>query len=158
MKTPAPRTVGDLLPSALPQIVDRLVELRIRARWASIVGPDVARRTRPETLTGGTLRVAVDNSPWLHELTLRASALTADVRSRVPEVQALRFVLGAVGRESAGVPTRPPQAVILTATDRAEIEAATEAIADSDVAAAARRLLTTARRFPRAAPGPRGAV
>ena len=158
MKTPAPRTVGDLLPSALPQIVDRLVELRIRAQWASIVGPDVARRTRPESLTGGTLRVVVDNSPWLHELTLRASNLTAEVRSRFGEVRALRFVLGAIARETAAGPTRPPRPVALTATDRAEIEAAAEAIADSDVAAAARRLLTTARRFPRALPRPRGVV
>jgi hypothetical protein len=102
--------------------------------------------------------VVVDNSPWLHELTLRASRLTADVHSRFPEVQALRFVLGAIARETAAGPGKPPRPVTLTATDRAEIEAATEAIADSDVAAAARRLLTTARRFPRAVPGPRGAV
>jgi hypothetical protein len=157
MKRPAPRAVGDLLPSALPQIAERLLELKIRERWVSIVGRDTARRTRPEAVAAGVLRVAVDNSPWLHELTLRASALTADVRARFPEIRALRFVLGAVERDPADGPVKTRRPISLTAADRAEIEAATVTIADPGVAEAARRLLTIARRFPRAPAASRGA-
>jgi hypothetical protein len=157
MKTPAPRAVGELISSALPQIADRLVELRIVESWGSIVGRDAARRTRPGTLTGGTLQVIVDNSPWLHELTLRVGALTADVRARFPEVRAIRLVLGSVERDPASAAAKPRRPSPLTAADREDIQAATEAIADSDVADAARRLLETARRFPRT-PGSRGAV
>jgi hypothetical protein len=46
--------------------------------------------------------------------------------------------------------------VPLTADDYADIDAATAAIADQGLADAARRLLVTARRFPR--PRSRGAV
>jgi predicted nucleic acid-binding Zn ribbon protein len=158
MKTPAPRAVGDLLTTALPQISDRLVELRIRHTWASIVGRDAARRARPDTLSGGTLRVVVDNSPWLHELTLRAGDLTTKVRERFPDVQTLRFVLGALEAEAAIASAKLPRAVPLTPADHADIDAAAAAIADSDLAAAARRLLVAARRFPRTNQGSRGAV
>ena len=158
MKTPAPRAVGDLISSALPQITDRLVELRIRRTWASIVGREVARRARPDGLTGGTLRIIVDNSPWLHELTLRAGELTMKVRERFPEIQTLRFMLGALETESASGTAKPPRAVPLTAADHADIDAAAAAIPDAVLAEAARRLLVTARRYPRTRPGSRGAV
>jgi hypothetical protein len=157
MKMSTPRPVGDLLPSALPQIADRLLQLKIRTAWASIVGRDTARRTRPEACAAGTLRIVVDNSPWLHELTLRAAALTADVHARFPEIHTLRFVLGGVERDASDAAAKPRRPIPLTAVDRAEIEAAAVTIADAGVADAARRLLTTARRFPRAPEASRGA-
>jgi hypothetical protein len=158
MKTPAPRAVGELLSSALPQISDRLLALRIRRMWPSIVGRDVARRARPDAWSGGTLRIVVDNSPWLHELTLRAGELTTKVRERFPEVQGLRFVLGALETEGMSASAELPRAVPLSAADHADIAAAAAAISDSALAEAARRLLVTARRFPRREPGSRGAV
>ena len=154
----APRAVGDLISSALPQITDRLLELRIRHAWTSIVGRDAARRTRPDGVAGGSLRIVADNSPWLHELTLHAGELTTKVRERFPEVQTLRFALGVLESDAAGVPAKPPRAVVLTPADHADIDAATAAIADSDLAETARHLLVTARRFPRTPPASRGAV
>ena len=159
MKKPAPRAVGDLLLSALPQISDRLTDLRIRRAWASIVGADVARRARPDGFLDRTLRVVVDNSPWLHELTLRETEVLAKIRARFPEVQALRLTLGSVAADAAAAKAAPPRPVPLSAADHAEIDAATAAIADESVAEAARRLLVTARRFPRRSPpSPRGVV
>jgi hypothetical protein len=158
MKKPAPRPVGEILPSALPQIADRLLELNLRHAWPSLVGRDAARRSRPDAFSGGLLRVAVDNSPWLHELTLRAAELTQSVRASFPAVQALRFVLGAIPSESAGAPTKRQRPVALTAADHADIDAAAAAISDSVLADAARRLLVTARRFPRTQVASRGAV
>lgn len=157
MKTPAPRAVGELLLGALPQIADRLTTLRIRQSWGAVVGRDTARRARPDSLTGGTLRVVVDNSPWLHELTLRAPELTETLRARFPEVHALRFTLGSLETDPAEArASASPRAVPLTADDHADIDAATAAIADQGLAEAARRLLVTARRFPR--PRSRSAV
>ena len=120
----------------------------------------MARRSRPDGVTGGTLRVVVDNSPWLHELTLREAELTAKVRERFPEIRALRFALGTLESEPAALRASAPRAVPLTPSDHADIEAAAGAIRDESVADAARRLITTARRFPRAktADRSRGAV
>jgi hypothetical protein len=154
-----PRAVGDLLLGALPQISDRLINVRIRQTWAAIVGRDIARRSQPESFAGGTLRVVVDNSPWLHELTLREEELATRIRARFPEVEAVRVTLGALAVESAPAREETARAVPLTPADRADIDAAAAAIPDKSLAEAARRLLTTARRFPRLRPqGPRGAV
>jgi hypothetical protein len=158
MKTPAPRAVGELLTSALPQITDRLLEIRIRRAWPSIVGRDAARWTAPDALSGGTLRVVVSNSPGLHEMTLRSREITTAVREQFPEVHQLRFVLGTVEQDDARAIAQRPRAVALTAADRADIDAAAAAISDSGLAEVARRLLTTARRFPRARQASRGAV
>ena len=160
MSKSGPRAVGDLLLGALPQISDRLSNFRIRQSWGAIVGRDMARRSRPDGVTGGTLRVVVDNSPGLHELTLREAELTAKVRERFPEIRALRFALGTLESEPAALRASAPRAVPLTPSDHADIEAAAGAIRDESVADAARRLITTARRFPRAktADRSRGAV
>ena len=155
MRKPAPRAVGELLLNALPQISERLTHFRIRRAWASLVGADVARRSRPQSLAAGTLRVVVDNSPWLHELTLREADLKATIRAQFPEVHSLRFTVGALEAEPDAPREARPRPVSLTAADHADIEAATAAIADESVADAARRLLVTARRFPRTT---RGAV
>ena len=147
-----------MLISAVPQLSDRLPEYHIRRAWASLVGPDMARRTRPQSLTNGCLHVIVDNSPWLHELTLRAADLTGQVGRRFPAVKSLRLTLGTIEKEAASTGSAPPRPIPLTAADRADIDAAAAAIPDPGLADAARRLLTTARRFPRVQNGSRGAV
>src|SRR5262245_3222206 len=108
MKRDAPRAVGDLLPAAMPQLGERLLEYRIQSSWTSIVGRDVARRARPASFAGGTLQVVVDNSPWLHELTLRSADLVESVRARFPEVRALRFALAVSPVESHSRGYAPP--------------------------------------------------
>jgi hypothetical protein len=65
-------------------------------------------------------------------------------------VRSLRFTLGAVEREAPAAAERArPRAVPLTPADHRDIDAATAAIGDAALAATARRLLTTARRFPK---------
>jgi len=146
-----PRAVGDLLVAAVPNLRDRLLEREIRRAWPALMGPDGARRTQPHALAQGCLSVRVDNSPWLHELTLRTDELARRIRERFPEVHALRFVLGALEP-----PEAPPAArgstmpsVPLDAAARAAIDQAAAAIPDQTLAAAARRLMTKAWRFPR---------
>ena len=141
--------------NAVPELRDRLVEVRIRGAWDAIVGPDVARRARPQSLTNGCLHVVVDNSPWLQELTLRAGELTTRITARFETISTLRFSLGRLPGPSETPPSSTHRSSrTLDADDVREIDETVAPIRDPDVRAAARRLLGTARRF---AP-PRGAV
>lgn len=143
-----------MLISAVPQLSNRLPEYHIRRAWSALVGPDMARRTRPQSLTNGCLHVVVDNSPWLHELTLRAAELTARLNAESPAVRALRFTLGTLETEPRSRPERRERHLTaLTDADRRDIDEAASAISDPALADAARRLLTTARRFPVGARG-----
>jgi len=145
MKSGPPRAVGELLVSALPQLKDRLLVQRMQRSWGSVVGADIARRARPQALVGGCLTIVVDNSPWLHELTLRAADLTERLRAAFPAVLTLRFSLGAAAAEEATpaptVPRRPPP---LSDDDTRAIHSAAAAISDPTLAASARRLLARA--------------
>ena len=146
--------MADVLISAVPQLSDRLPEYHIRQTWAALVGPDMARRTRPQSLTTGCLHVVVDNSPWLHELTLRSSELTERLGAQAPAVRSLRFTLGTLETEPRSRPERRERrATALTDEDRRDIDEAASAISDPALAEVARRLLTTARRFPADARG-----
>ena len=82
MDSRPPRAVADLLLTAVPDLKDRLLEHRIRRAWSHIVGVDAARRTQARSFAEGCLTVAVDNSPWLHELTLRSEELTRRLQQR----------------------------------------------------------------------------
>src|SRR5512145_1926606 len=136
MKSGPPRPVGALLVSALPQLENRLLVQRLRRAWGGLVGADVARRAHPQALVNGCLSVAVDNSPWLHELTLRAPELTERVRAAYPAVQSLRFALGAaVTEETPGEPPPAARRPRLSAEDRRAIDEATAAISDPALAA-----------------------
>jgi hypothetical protein len=148
MKGGAPRVVGELLVSAVPQLEDRLLVQRLRRRWSALIGVDAARRTLPQALVGGCLQITVDNSPWLHEMTLRAPELAARLAVEFPAIRTVRFALGTTSAEPIAPASRPAARVPnLTDDDRRAIDAAAAAISDPDVAAGARRLL--ARAWPR---------
>ena len=141
-----PRAIGDLLTDAVPQLADRLAELRLHRSWGAVVGPDIARRTRPGSLVEGCLTVLVDNSPWLHELNLRQPELLARIRARWDSVRVLRLTIGSLGTDpEAAVTHELRSAPALSERDRREIEEATATISDPALAATAQRLLTRAR-------------
>jgi predicted nucleic acid-binding Zn ribbon protein len=146
MKSRAPRPLGELLVSALPQLEDRLLVQRMRRAWSAAVGADLARRAQPQALVNGCLTIVVDNSPWLHELTLRAAELTARLHAQFPAVQTLRFSLGAAAADEAAAPpaARAAARPRLTDDDTRAIDAAAAAIPDPALAASARRLLARA--------------
>src|SRR6266850_1788589 len=137
MNSRSPRAVADLLLTAVPDLRDRLLEHRIRRAWPQVVGADAARRAQARSFTDGCLTVAVDNSPWLHELTLRGEELTRRLNERFDAVRSLRFVSGTIEAEGSvrfgGAAPAPP----LDAREQREIDEATAAIRDAGVAAAA---------------------
>lgn len=146
MKSGIPRAIGDLLTDAVPQLADRLAEIRLQGSWEAVVGSDTARRTRPGSLVEGCLTIMVDNSPWLHELSLRQPELLARIRARCPSVRALRLTVGSLGTSREPAMTQEHRPVPrLSEQDRREIEEATTPIADPELAATAQRLLARAR-------------
>jgi predicted nucleic acid-binding Zn ribbon protein len=145
MNRSAPRPVRDLLLTAVPQLEDRLLVERLRRTWSALVGAEVAGRARPQSLTNGCLHVVVDNSPWLHELTLRGPELTTRLHAEVPAIRSLRFSLGGTPvDEDAPRPARPAPRGRLTEDDTRAIDAAAAAITDPALAHSARRLLARA--------------
>ena len=131
--------------NAVPQLEDRLLVRRLRRTWVALVGADMARRAQPHALVNGCLQVVVDNSPWLHELTLRGPELTARLARECPAVRSVRFTLGAPPAEEPTPAVRPaPRTSRLSDDDRCAIDAAAAAISDPALAAGARRLLARA--------------
>ena len=59
-------------------------------RWKEIVGATVAAHSRPVSLTGGTLTIAVDQPGWATQLTY----LEGDLRRRIAEVSGSDVVRG----------------------------------------------------------------
>src|SRR2546427_9133577 len=149
MDTRSPRAVADLILSAVPDLRDRLLEHRIRRAWTEVVGADAARRAQPRSFSEGCLTVAVDNSPWLHELTLRGEELTRRLSERFGTVRSLRFVAGQI-EPAPTVRAGVERPVPLQAGARREIDQAASAIPDPRLAAAARRPPTKA--WPRLSP------
>ena len=145
MKRQAPRAVGELLVNAVPQLEDRLLVRRLRRTWVALVGADMARRAQPQALVNGCLQIVVDNSPWLHELTLRGPDLTARLASECPAVRSVRFTLGLPPAEEPTPAVRPASRTSrVSDDDRSAIDAAAAAISDPALAAGARRLLARA--------------
>src|SRR5499433_2709592 len=125
-----PRVVTDLILSAVPELRDRLLEHRVRRAWSDVVGTDAARRAQPRSFAEGCLTVAVDNSPWLHELTLRSEELTRRLRERFDGVRSLRFVAGTVAAD-APARTSATRAPALDQRAMREIDEATKVILDA---------------------------
>ena len=148
MRSRPVRAIRDLLLEAIPQLGDRLVEHRLRTSWSTVVGPEIARRSQPQGLVDGCLGIVVDNSPWLHELTLRQTELATRIRTVAPSVRTVRIRLGSPNVDPVPVEARPPRALPLTASDLRDIDDAASVIGDATLAAAARRLMTRARQFP----------
>ena len=150
MKSSAPRAVADILSKAVPQLADRLVEHAIRRQWPSLVGPEIARRTRPGALAGDSLQVMVDNSPWCHEITLRAPEILAALRRRLGPgaVRSLRVTVGPLAPDGPHVPPeRRPRWSRPSSEGMRAIEQLCAPIADHDLKESIRRLLVKTGQF-----------
>src|SRR5262249_16102984 len=147
MNPRAPRAISELIVNALPELRERLVEEGIRRSWPAVVGADGARRSRPQRLTNGLLEIAVDNSPWLHELTLRAPDLTTRVRAQFAAITSLRFVLTPVARDATSVsPATERRRRALAPEEKRDSEIAVAPTGDEPIRDSAGCLLPTSRR------------
>lgn len=60
------------------------------ARWAEIVGPDLAAHTRPEGLSGGELTVAAESTAWATQVRLLAAQLVRRLNAELGDGTVLR--------------------------------------------------------------------
>jgi hypothetical protein len=143
----SPRRVADILPAAFPALSERLVEVAIRRDWATVLPGGLGRRSVPGDLRNGTLEVRADNSPWLHELSMRAEELLTALGARYGgAVRDLRFRLAPSPRDERARsaqtererPGPPPR---LTREEMREVDATAAPLRDPQIARALRRLL-----------------
>ncbi|HET6349190.1 MAG TPA: DUF721 domain-containing protein [Candidatus Krumholzibacteria bacterium] len=94
----APRSfarIGDVLPAVLRDLglQARFSERRVVEKWATVVGPELAQRTRALRCDNGTLLVHVNHGAWMQELLFIEKDLVARLRAACPDVnlQRIRF-------------------------------------------------------------------
>jgi Dna[CI] antecedent, DciA len=138
------RAVRELVAAAVPGLAERMLIGQVRREWPVVAGLELARRSFPLELERGTLHVGADSSAALHELTLRAPDILAELRRRVDSP--IAAVRARVQRPPA--PELPPPAptplsrdITLSVGEAEAIERLASAIADPDLAATVRRVL-----------------
>ena len=97
-------SIRDFLPLVYRQHVpgEQADEDLIRSYWRSAVGREIARRTRPARLKGGTLEVEVNDSAWVESLRSLRDRIIGRINAAIDRqaVQKIRF-------RAAGVIPRP---------------------------------------------------
>lgn len=85
----------------------RLEQASVIEEWATLVGPQIAAVTEPESVTpDGVLRVRVATAPWASELSLMTPTILARVNAgRKGRIREIRWTPGPVGRTSRTHPT-----------------------------------------------------
>jgi predicted nucleic acid-binding Zn ribbon protein len=80
--------VGELLPSILSKLglEQRFKEHKVLALWPSIVGDELAARTKATRLDRGILYVRVDHGAWMQELHFMEKELLRRLRAKAPGV------------------------------------------------------------------------
>ena len=143
-----PTRVGELLETALPRLREPLVASKLQRHWRALVGQEIARRAQPITLTDGILQIAVDNSPWLQELSLREAELLHRIESAVGPgiIRGLRFVLQAceAGEATSQEVRRNARRAPLTPTEQTKVKEAVSDLHDQTLATMLKRFLTKA--------------
>jgi len=98
-KKKRPESVGSIIAGVLGErgLTDRVQQAAIIPEWASLVGPQIAKVTSPESITAnGTLFVRVTTNAWMNELSLLEPELLRSLnanRGRTP-VKRIRWMLG----------------------------------------------------------------
>lgn len=80
--------VGEVLPAVLRSLglERKFRELRLLDVWPTVVGPEIAARTRPTRVENGVLYVHVDHGAWMQELHFIEKDLIGKLREQVPGV------------------------------------------------------------------------
>jgi predicted nucleic acid-binding Zn ribbon protein len=99
-RKPAP--LAEALSSYLKQagLTKRVQQAAIIEEWASLVGPQIAAVTAPQSITpDGVLRVHVASAPWATELGLMTPRILARLnQGRSGRVKEIRWIPGPLSR------------------------------------------------------------
>jgi len=90
-------------PQALSDVLKKVVEDLSQAKrkdifticsgWASVVGRELARHTRPAALKKGTLTVFVDDSAWFYQANLQKAEFLAALKKKVGKGKIQKILL-----------------------------------------------------------------
>jgi predicted nucleic acid-binding Zn ribbon protein len=101
-KKRAPSSIADALASYLRNsgFSKRLQQAGIIEEWATLVGPQIAAVTAPESVTqDGLLRVRVATAAWANELSLMSPRILARLNAgRTGRVKEIRWIPGPLDR------------------------------------------------------------
>lgn len=84
-----PQPVQAALESAFRRfgIGDRLAKYTFVLHWKEIVGEEIAKRSFPERIRNGVLKVKVSNSVWAQELTFQKQIILNRLKKHLSEGQ-----------------------------------------------------------------------
>lgn len=85
--------IGEVLPAVLRDLglQTRFRERKLVETWSTVVGPELAQRTRALRCENGTLLVHVDHGAWMQELHFIERDLVAKMRAACPDVNLTRI-------------------------------------------------------------------
>lgn len=79
-----PKSLENLLPRVLARLAGESGRAHTLAPvWASVVGPHIARHTRPRSMEGGLLIITVTSAEWARTLEAEAPSLRAQLNERL---------------------------------------------------------------------------
>lgn len=91
-----PKGIADVLGVVSEELgwTQPLAQHEIFARWADIVGPDIAEHSAPSALDAGVLTVRCDSTAWATQLGFLRHDLVKQLHTELPaaEVESLRFI------------------------------------------------------------------
>ena len=90
--------VKDVLKDVFHDLMKRRKEgdfQKAQEAWEKIVGPKATLHTKIVYLTKEKIRVNVDNSAWLYDLTRRKEKIQKELK-KILDIEDLRFRLGSV--------------------------------------------------------------
>jgi hypothetical protein len=141
------RTAGELIARLLAGMgaSEVLPYAAIRKGWKGIVGADLARVCRPESLSGGTLTVIVSHPTWVQHLVFLKETLLGNIRREVPE-STVAAVVFRVGRlwEPKRTGKKSKQPPPLSGDEELSIEQAIAGVGDPEVKESLRSALRSA--------------
>lgn len=90
-----PLSVGATIDSLTEQLgwTEPLAQHELFARWAEVVGPEVAAHSQPTVLEDGVLTVGCDSTSWATQLKLLRHEIAAQLSREIPaaRVENIRF-------------------------------------------------------------------
>jgi hypothetical protein len=139
-----------------PDGAHRLYEI-----WPEAVGPGLARVTRPLTLRGGKLTVAVEGAVWLQELSLFKNQLMSNLNERLGKnaIKSVLLIQATISPEP--VPEKPFDRSWLerplTDEETAKIERTLAGLPEGEIRDAMKSLMSAAEKRSALRDAPKGA-
>ena len=90
-----PAPIGSIVGKSIGELgwVAPLAEARMMGQWASVVGPEIADRCQPVSLTEGELRISAESTAWATQLRLMAPQILAKITRETPPGLVKRLVI-----------------------------------------------------------------